>query len=329
MTTYVENTWTAYVGNAIVARVSHLLAGGLKRVAHNPLNALGICMLGIGTLAGGVNALWLQPAHHPSPLFMETASITEPGISVPAPQIQRLPAIAVPAPGETSPVVSRIPAPRPSAPVYRPIESSTDQKIRTVGNKEVATLQAKLSEMALFTGKVDGYYGPETATAIRAFERNQGVTPKGAITPQILSAVARARVPQRNAISVSAPHRPIPIAPPNRNGSAVLQPISDQPSEPRPSGIVIDNIAKIALSATPNDTPIAKPAVVSSVDPELVKKAQTGLVRLGFLNAPINGKFDAQTARAIREFENYNNYERTGAMSLELVDMLRSANAFD
>ena len=65
------------------------------------------------------------------------------------------------------------------------------------------------------------------------------------------------------------------------------------------------------------------------LDPELVRMVQTGLSRLGFLHAEISGKFDAETARAIREFENYNNFRVTGELTPDLVDVLMAAGAFN
>jgi peptidoglycan hydrolase-like protein with peptidoglycan-binding domain len=134
------------------------------------------------TALAGSNALYFQTARHPAPLFApapdvpETASIVE----VPeAPALPQLRQAEVPQPvsQETTSSVAQ-PAPIvPNAPV---------------GNKQVFELQKKLTELKLFDGTVDGFYGPMTARAIRAFEERNGMTPTGAISPGVVDAILRA-----------------------------------------------------------------------------------------------------------------------------------------
>jgi peptidoglycan hydrolase-like protein with peptidoglycan-binding domain len=61
-----------------------------------------------------------------------------------------------------------------------------------VGNKDAFAVQKKLTELGLFNGTVDGFYGPMTANAIRAFEQRNGMTPTGAMTPDVVDAILRA-----------------------------------------------------------------------------------------------------------------------------------------
>jgi peptidoglycan hydrolase-like protein with peptidoglycan-binding domain len=60
---------------------------------------------------------------------------------------------------------------------------------------------------------------------------------------------------------------------------------------------------------------------------DLVRQVQRGLASLGFLHGAIDGEANAATARAIRNFEVYHNYEVTGRVTPELVDMLIAAGA--
>jgi peptidoglycan hydrolase-like protein with peptidoglycan-binding domain len=53
-------------------------------------------------------------------------------------------------------------------------------------------LQRKLTQLDLFEGKIDGYYGPQTARAIRAFEQQAGLQPVGALTRQVVEAIMAA-----------------------------------------------------------------------------------------------------------------------------------------
>ena len=45
------------------------------------------------------------------------------------------------------------------------------------------------AELGLFNGKVDGFYGPMTASAIRSFETRNGMTPTGANDATVVEAI--------------------------------------------------------------------------------------------------------------------------------------------
>ncbi|MGB3027935.1 peptidoglycan-binding domain-containing protein, partial [Paradevosia shaoguanensis] len=66
---------------------------------------------------------------------------------------------------------------------------------------------------------------------------------------------------------------------------------------------------------------------VSSTDPQLVAKVQRGLASLGFLAGSVDGVPGEATAKAIRNFEVYYNYDVTGKVTPQLVDMLTAAGA--
>ena len=189
-----------------------------------------------------------------------------------------------------------------------------------VGNRNVAELQARLTELGFFTGKVDGYYGPQTADAIRRFEAESGLTPVGAVSDEILAAAKAWSRPTATATPEAAlPATPTPIATFELATAPVDDPIG------RLAASDADTTIEVSI-AQPETTAPRKPA---AVDPELVRLVQTGLSRLGFLHAEISGKFDSETARAIREFENYNNFRVTGELTPDLVDVLMGEGAFN
>jgi peptidoglycan hydrolase-like protein with peptidoglycan-binding domain len=64
-----------------------------------------------------------------------------------------------------------------------------------------------------------------------------------------------------------------------------------------------------------------------STNAELVAAVQRGLASLGFLYGQVDGVAGEGTAKAIRNFEVYYNYEVTGEVTPELVRMLRQAGA--
>ncbi len=76
-------------------------------------------------------------------------------------------------------------------------------------------------------------------------------------------------------------------------------------------------IAVLDTTATPQEV-----APVSVTDPVTVAKVQRGLASLGFLHGPADGVAGEATAKAIRNFETYFNYQTTGRISPELLDLL-------
>lgn len=56
---------------------------------------------------------------------------------------------------------------------------------------DVAELQAALGALGFDAGKVDGICGPDTATALREFQRNSGLTPDGICGPDTVAALRR------------------------------------------------------------------------------------------------------------------------------------------
>jgi peptidoglycan hydrolase-like protein with peptidoglycan-binding domain len=274
-------------------------------------------------------------------------------------------------------------------------------------------VQKKLVELQLFAGKVDGYYGPQTAAAIRQFQNRNGMNPTGAADKSVVDAIlnsdaagrvsgARAQPSQEQAITtpirapepvqqvyyapapapvvqpapqpemIAQPMQPVqqpvavlpPVAPPApvaqpqvahaatttidgilaNMSSPEPMPITPTPSvaqmeapaplsvaQPEPTQVA--SLAPMQPSApeaapAPETTPVAETVrVLPANDAELVMQIQRGLASLGFFRAPIDGKPGPETARAIREFENFHRYRMTGQVQPDLVDLLVTAGA--
>lgn len=62
---------------------------------------------------------------------------------------------------------------------------------RAAGNSEVAALQVALHAKGLYDGTVDGVVGPDTAAAIRAFQRRAGLAVDGIVGRQTRRALGR------------------------------------------------------------------------------------------------------------------------------------------
>ena len=309
--------WAGAAGNATLAFCGHWIGRGLVWAFRHPLSSGMTLVLSSGIGLGAVNAMFLQTAPHPAPLFMETASIAQPpAAEAPVVDIQ-------PFPTDLSRPVQQAVVPQVSVPEPEPVIIPDN-----VGNADVAELQARLTELGYFAGKIDGYYGPKTADAIRRFEAAAGLDPVGAVTPAIIEA-ANAFVPAPVPEPVPQAARPQPVIPTLSDPAPALT--SAQAPAP-----VNDPIGRIAAGAEEDQklasvAPVADiaPAKPAAIDPELVRMVQTGLSRLGFLHGEVSGSLDDETARAIREFENYNNFVVTGELTPDLVDVLMAAGAYN
>ena len=67
----------------------------------------------------------------------------------------------------------------------------------------------------------------------------------------------------------------------------------------------------------------------AATDVKIVAAVQRGLNSLGFLHGKIDGVAGEATAKAIRNFEVYYNYDVTGRITRELVDLLAQQRSGD
>lgn len=321
MTSAAMNTnWAGAAGIATLAFCGRWIGRGLVYAFRHPLSVGMGLVLATGVIFGANNAMFEQSARHPAPLFMDTAGIAQ------SPEF-----VEAGTPVTHQPIPSPLPdahkVPTGTATIVTPATPTQVTIPDTVGNKDVAELQARLVELGFFSGKIDGYYGPRTADAIRLFETEAGLTPVGAVTPGVLDA-ARAYRPTPAPQPIAAT-QPVTAPAVETNVLAALEddPIGRIAAEVASAEAVPEAKATAPVATAPADTVVAR--TPASIDPELVRLVQTGLSRLGFLHAEISGTFDADTARAIRKFEVYNNFHVTGELTPDLVDVLMAAGAFN
>jgi peptidoglycan hydrolase-like protein with peptidoglycan-binding domain len=416
---------------AVTGRTVHsALAWGFAHYMKAPLASTGIAAMLTLSLMATSNALYFQHTRHPAPLF----SVSEGGVD---------PTIApvVPAPRPVTKKAAVTPkVVLPKVETTASVRSSDEP----IGNTEVFELQRKLEALKLFNGTVDGYYGPKTAGAIRAFEEKAGMKPMGQLTPEIVKAILNAPlisaepepkplpkvepVPAADPLpkvtvepvvqaapmpeplpQVQAVVEPEPEPQPQVTARIEVQPLvankpltRDLPDTPQEAvniavetaGDAIDTIVNgvqtLAMTKKPEPKPEPKlqaapaplqfasepaaaeavePIVTASVaavpvvapqavastelqvkpqdvpvldteakvedlqgpfsvtDPSIVGRVQRGLASLGFLHGPVDGVPGEATAKAIRSFETFYNYERTGRITPELPDLLVKAGA--
>lgn len=246
-------------GSALATGAGHAFSAagrailwGIARYSRAPLANTSILALTVFTAMAGSNALYLQDARHPAPLFGPAPDV-EIGLPDPVTTATRKTALTVPNIVVIDETTGSIPAAAPVASQPAP---------EPIGNGEIVELQRKLTMLGLYEGKVDGVFGPKTAGAIRRFEQRAGLPADGRLTPEILDAVASAPLvvaPQATA----EPPRAIAVIP--VQPAATMQPaIVVQPPVAVASVEVTGSIppANVGNPAAPEDSfqPLPDPA---------------------------------------------------------------------
>jgi peptidoglycan hydrolase-like protein with peptidoglycan-binding domain len=226
---------TALLGSAVKAG-----QWAIARYMRAPLASTGILAMVTMTALAGSNALYFQTADHPSPFF---ATARDQVAALPTPSNARpesvLPPIAEP---QAAPAVAdettgsvAVQAVVPDAPV---------------GNAQMFAVQKRLFELNLFSGTIDGYYGPKTAEAIRAFETRNGLTPTGAMNQAVMDAIMGADTAGRTVQPVA----PQPVVQPQAVIAPVV-PVAQQQDqlvrrlpELSPAEQAFDNVAQTAAN---------------------------------------------------------------------------------
>lgn len=308
------------VGAGAAGLAGRAINWGVSHFLHSPIASTGLILISGLTLMAGTNAMFLQEGRHPAPLFASASNsatletlqpirpvVVEPETIPQRPTVDRTAAAPEPDPRPDELVAV---AAEPAAPV-------------SIGNQDIADMQEKLQALGLFDGVVDGYYGPRTADAIRAFEARAGLPKTGAATPQVVEAVRNAPL-----LSSEASVQPVAAEPAiDQIGPLIAQMQQEATSVPtEPMSVERATIADISpdLPAIVSVEP-SGPAVLNA---ELVSDIQRGLTRLGFLQGSVNGVAGEATARAIRQFQIFNNYQPTGQVSATLRQMLVEAGAY-
>jgi len=124
--------------------------------------------------------------------------------------------------------------------------------------------------------------------------------------------------PQQTALQAA----PLAMAQPNTVPKRTVQTIAVRATQvPAPAAAPADDQQMPAQLASADD------GVDTPSDKDTVSSVQRGLNSLGFLHAKVNGIADEATSKAIRNFEVYFNYNVTGRVTRQLVDLLEQNGA--
>jgi len=408
-------------GGVVASSAGRVGLWAISHFARAPLAYSSVFVLTTFSLMAANNALFNQQHRHPAPLFsggataqamapvMENVAEVQPAVRQAAARNVQPDYISDPVSPQTTGSVSR-----------QAVAEIPDGG--AIGNSKVFEVQKKLAQLKLFEGKVDGYYGPMTASAIRKFELAAGLKPQGALTPDVVEMILRAPVNDQMTMLMQgqvqqqpAPIQQMPAAQPQmqvaasnnvyvapqqpvmqaqaqpQQGQGVPPLVFSQPAQQNERVLIAQQVKPTAddvfnevadgaanafdslantvqgwvsepgggrqIQAARNQAPqppaqlvnarqqapvqqrVAEPApqqvaslqapanAVSSTDPQLVAKVQRGLASLGFLAGSVDGVPGEATAKAIRNFEVYYNYDVTGKVTPQLVDMLTAAGA--
>ncbi len=345
------------LGRSVLMGFSQIVGWGWAAFMTAPRQNLGFGVLGIAMAVSASNALFWQETVHPAPLFgapkniamnIQDTGIIDPDIVPPHPLEM---AVRRASEGRTNVQV------QPVIPVAQPaVLRGSD--VDKVSNEMLAQAQEVLKSLGMFSGKIDGFYGPLTAQAIRAFEEKNGLPAKGAMTPEVISSIINAPAgtqqdmpgnaalaEQARPISGSAQINNAPMASRNTFDTASASVILDD---------IIANIPSGPANAAPEVPPAMPPAIAPvttrqvasgsvsgpaavetpiaplnpQIDAALIEKIQFGLAKLGFYNSSVDGIAGETTAKAIREFENFLSYPMTGEVNENVLLWLQEAGAF-
>ena len=237
-------------GGALLGSLGRAGQWTLARYRRAPLASTGLLAMVTLTALAGSNALYFQTTEHPSPFFAPTRSTVA---ALPTPTVER---------PDTTPVLPAIAAPQAVPAANQDTTGSVSTPVvvpdAPVGNAQMFAVQKKLFELNLFSGTIDGYYGPKTAEAIRAFETRNGMTPTGSTNDAVLKAIlasdAAGRVSQPVAPQPQA--QPVAVQPQAAMAAPVVQSAAaPQPIQPlaqlpalSPAEQVFDEVAQTAAN---------------------------------------------------------------------------------
>jgi|GEM_PF-5254969 len=305
--------------------------------------------------------------------------VSETFVEIAIPQLPAEPDIAPPMPGTARPTtqpISEIEEPiTPSAsmpelthspmpmPALLPTmehcmtndDSPNSLPILNIGSKseDVAFIQSRLIEMGFDELPMDGYFTPQTAAAIRAYQTMHGLKDDGIVGPQTWESLISTRCIANNHNAEDSTEIHETANPP----TATLLTPNPPTASPPTSGVSFDWMPDAGATPIPPPTPsklptppVASPPPKTAHDipqdefiddlpkapvsrPKLpilssrsrgqhVKALQTYLKKLGYYNRKIHGTFDEHTLNAVKTLQIENNIMANNIVGSETWDAI-------
>lgn len=265
----------------------------LEGVQDNPSIAAGVCAFAVAFSLVAGNALYGQQGGHPVPLFATRDAMTTK--SLPAEPQKRSQGPSAKSGPQAK--IAQIPVP-----TARPKPASPDT------GALVRQMQAGLHELGIYSGDIDGLYGPRTREAVVRFETDLGVEPTGQVTAALVAALERRA-------SQAVPAKPVaktgPIAEPLVTNTVTTRALTDEIE------------AQLAVARS---EPVA--SQLDEVRNEaIIARIKIGLINFGEAGITYDGVLDAATASAIRKFQDRNGLEVDGLASEALLRKMEQIGA--
>ncbi|MEX0955420.1 MAG: peptidoglycan-binding domain-containing protein [Rhizobiaceae bacterium] len=263
-----------------------LSAGAIMR---NPVSVGGTTAFLVALGFISANALWYQPHFHEGAFFSTRAPVADAAtFRDPEPQ-----------------AILREVAPTPQL-LDRPVQvEATDTQVTESiearqepaisGDPLVAKVQTILKGLDLYRGDVDGLTGPQTGTAIAAYQKIVGLQETGQVDEVLLTQLGIAQ-PESAAVDPGQ----VAALP-----AAIEIPATSPVPAPRPA-------AKVEQASMSTQTP----------DPTIVR-IQAGLRAFGNDGIELDGKVGERTKRAIEEFQSLFGLPVTGVPDEAVVAKMR------
>ncbi len=180
-------------------------------------------------------------------------------------------AVVTPTPRTTTAVTKAPATPTPTPPSLQ---------VGFTNSAEVRALQKRLKELGYYTGSVDGDFGAGTEAAVKAFQKDNGLTADGKAGSQTL-----AKLNSKNAKTKKEANA---TATPKATAKKTATPTKKVTATPRPT-------------ATPN---LSKEYYLQTGSSgSKVKTLQNRLIELGYLGGTATGTYDASTRAAVMAFQ--------------------------
>ena len=262
--------------------------------------------------------------------------------------------------------VPRVTAPVVTAPPYTTTPSPTPQgslKLGSTGD-DVRQVQRKLKDLGFLKGSVDGDFGEATEAAVKAFQRQYGLTVDGKVGPNTLAKLATARATAKP----TATNTPRPTATPSYTDNTYLK-SGDSGSKVRQmqerlitlgylsgsadgdfgdateaaviafqkrncsysDGIAGPETLKALYSSSAKSTSTPAAVVGTSLkegsEGAEVRSLQTRLKTLGYYTGSVDGDFGSGTTAAVKAFQRAHGLTADGIAGTSTLNRLYSSSA--
>lgn len=345
-------------GQAVAAGVGRTAKWAIAAYMRAPLRNSAIAALTTLCAMAGSNALYNQSGHHPAPLFGSFGpSKVEPAPVMPLERPVKL--LAEPAPETTGSIAVAEPTPvakpignedvfevQRRLTAFKLFDGKVDGLYGPRTARSVKAFEASLGRepTGKLTQEIIELIMATPITAEPVLKMETAVAEQSPVTA-VSEPAATAVLPLEETSSLPAP-APLVASTGDAPAELALQPTvrqegistlemtspPEQEAAPAADAAAVPTkraVQTIAVRATlPEAAPVADvittPIDVTKVasDPTVVGAIQRGLASLGFLHGEIDGVAGEATAKAIRNFEVYYNYNVTGRITPELVNLL-------